>query len=166
VDAEKDERATFGEILANAQGYIVAGSDSTAVCLTYLIWAVCKRPLVQDRLVKELATIPPGYNERDLRDLPYLASLINETLRLYSPVPSGLPREVPAQGADVAGYWLKGGITVCAQAYSMHRDPVVFPNPEEFDPTRWENPTKAMTDSFMPFGRGSRGTVTCESRSC
>ncbi|KAJ2962741.1 hypothetical protein NQ176_g10909 [Zarea fungicola] len=41
----------------------------------------------------------------------------------------------------------------------MHRDPVVFPRPDEFDPDRWIEPSKDMLDSFMAFGRGSRTCI-------
>jgi cytochrome P450 len=60
------------EIVLEAGGYIVAGSDTTAITLTYLVWAVCKRPSIRDQLVAELARLPEGFKEEDLRDLPYL----------------------------------------------------------------------------------------------
>lgn len=38
----------------------------------------------------------------------------------------------------------------------MHRDPAVWAHGDQFDPYRWEEPTKAMKDSYYPFGGGSR----------
>ena len=78
--------------------------------------------------------------------------VIEETLRLYPAVPSGLPRVVPPEGATFRGVWLPGGTTVLTQAYSLHRDPVAFPDAETFDPSRWEHPTQAMKECFYPFG--------------
>ncbi|KAG6234394.1 hypothetical protein E4U25_006008, partial [Claviceps purpurea] len=54
--AEKDNKITFDDILSNSQGFINAGSDTTAITLTYLIWSVCKRPELRDALLKELRT--------------------------------------------------------------------------------------------------------------
>lgn len=156
VKAEEDERITFGELLVNAQGYIVAGSDTTANSLTYLLWSVSRRSDIRDRLVEELQTLKDGFEETDLRELPYLHQVIEETLRLYPAVPTGLPRVVPHGGAEFGDYWLNEGTVVCAQAYTMHRNPDIFPNPNDFDPSRWASPTKAMKDSMMPFGRGPR----------
>ncbi|OAQ98301.1 hypothetical protein LLEC1_03589 [Akanthomyces lecanii] len=154
--SEQDGEITFEEICANAQGYILAGSDTTASTLTYLIWSVCRRPHMQQHLVQQLEALPPDFDDDDLRNVAYLSRVIDETLRLFTAAPSGLPREVPAEGASLAGYQLGGGTVVCAQSYSMHRDPDVFPDPEEFDPLRWEDPSKAMMEAFMPFGRGPR----------
>lgn len=161
--AEQNETITFDEICANAQGYILAGSDTTASTLTYLIWSVCQQPDIRNELVDQLQTLPSLFCDDHLRQLPYLNHIIDETLRLYSAAPSGLPREVPSEGADIAGYWLKGGSIVCAQAYSMHRNPTIFPNPERFDPSRWEAPTRAMTESFVPFSRGPRSELSISS---
>ncbi|KOS41790.1 hypothetical protein ACN38_g7326 [Penicillium nordicum] len=144
------------EIVQEAQGYIVAGSDTTAVTLTYLTYAVCRDSRVREKLVAELAGIPEPVTDKSLRDLPYLNQIIKETLRLYTAVPFGLPRLVPPEGAQFNGYHVPGGITVSTQAYSLHRDHAIFPDPDKFNPERWENPTKEMKDASLPFGGGSR----------
>ncbi|RDA93305.1 hypothetical protein CP533_2057 [Ophiocordyceps camponoti-saundersi (nom. inval.)] len=154
--AEADDKLPFDEILNEAQSYIVAGSDTTANTLTYLTWSVCRRSDIRAKLVDELRTLPTDFCEAELHALPYLNHVVDETLRLYSAAPSGLPRVVPPGGANLAGYNLDAGTVVSAQAYSMHRDPIVYPSPDSFIPERWMEPTKAMKDAFMPFGRGPR----------
>jgi cytochrome P450 len=84
-----------------------------------------------------------------------LNNIIQETLRLYSAAQAGLPRVVPREGVTFAGFWIPGGTVTATQAYTLHRDADVFPEPLKFDPSRWENPTKAMKDAYMPFGGGS-----------
>ncbi|PHH78489.1 hypothetical protein CDD80_6757 [Ophiocordyceps camponoti-rufipedis] len=154
--AETDEKLSFDEMLSEAQSYIVAGSDTTANTLTYLTWCVCRHPDIRSKLVQELRTLPPDFEDAHLHDLPYLNNVINESLRLYPAAPNALPRVVPPGGAELGGYRFDADTVVSAQAYSMHRDPVVFPNPESFLPERWLEPTKAMKDAFMAFGRGPR----------
>ncbi|KAI1656562.1 putative cytochrome P450 [Daldinia decipiens] len=156
--ASEDDQDTlpFDELCEDAMAYIAAGSDTTTNTLTYLIWTLCKRPDVKAKLLAELSTLPDGFTDLDLKKLPYLDHVIQETLRLYSAAPSGLPRVVPQGGATLAGHYIPGGYTVSAQAYSVHRNPAVYPEPLKFDPSRWENPTRAMKDAFVPFGGGSR----------
>ena len=156
--SQQNGEITFEEICANAGGYILAGSDTTASTLTYLIWSVCRQPDVKEALLGQLQSLPPDFDDDHLREIPYLSHVIDETLRLYTAAPSGLPRETPAEGASLASYQFDGGTVLCAQSYSMHRDPSAFPNPEHFDPQRWAVPSKEMMDAFMPFGRGPRGT--------
>lgn len=145
------------EITAEARTFIVAGSDTTAVTLTYLIYAVCQNSRIRDTLVAEIAQLPADFTDRDLRGLAYLNRVILESLRLYSAVPSALRRAVPAGGAHLAGYSLPAGVTVGTQSYSLHRDAKIFADPEEFEPDRWVSPTQAMKDASLPFGGGSRG---------
>lgn len=161
--AEEEETLTFPEMINNARAYLVAGSDTTAHTLTYLIWSVCKSPQIRDRLVAELTSRLPSdldtFSDSDLRELPYLDRVIEETLRLYSAASSALPRIVPPRGAELAGYWFPAGVTVSSQAYSLHRDPATHPDPETFDPDRWddEKVTRNMKDANMAWGAGSRG---------
>ncbi len=57
---EESESLTFDELRDAAQSYIVAGSDTTANTLTYLIWSVCKNPQIRDQLAREVQSVPPG----------------------------------------------------------------------------------------------------------
>lgn len=161
--AKEDDKMTFNELRNTANAYIVAGTDTTANTLTYLTWLVCRNPEIKATLLEELCGLPEDFSDEHLKALPYLSQVIEEALRLYPAVPGGLPRSVPAEGAEVAGYTLPGGTTVCTQAYTMHRNPEAFPEPERFNPSRWADTTTEMKDSFMAFGRGARGTLkkTC-----
>jgi len=147
----------YHEVRDEAVNYIAAGSDTVSTTLSYLTWTLSKKLDVRDRLVEELEALPRGFGAQELRELPYLNGVINETLRIHTAAPAPFPRLVPAEGADLAGYSLAGGVEVSAQAYSMHRDPAIFPDPDEFRPERWAAPTAAMKDAFIPFGRGVRG---------
>lgn len=119
------------EIVTNARAYIVAGSDTTAHTMTYLTWAVCRDPIIKARLVNEVAGLPDTYADEELKALPYLNQVIHEALRLYAAAPDCLPRDVPPGGTDIDGFWMPGGTEVQTQAWSMHRDPEIFPAPEQ-----------------------------------
>ncbi|OAA77185.1 Cytochrome P450 [Akanthomyces lecanii RCEF 1005] len=144
------------QLIGDGQSFIIAGSDTTANTLTYLVWALSKNHTLRDELVAELQALPSDYADADLRKCDLLNRIIKETLRLHTVVPEGMPRMVPPSGADLCGFHLDAGTVVSAQSYTMHRDPAVFGSPEEFDPSRWIEPTKEMAESFMSFGRGSR----------
>ncbi|KAG9257164.1 cytochrome P450 [Emericellopsis atlantica] len=157
--AKDDDKLPFDELCGAAQTYIIAGTDTTAITMTYLTWAVCRRPAIQAKLVEELRTLPADFTDIHLRELPYLRCVIEEALRLYTAVPGGLPRVVPPGGAELVGHHLAQGTVVSGQAYTLHRDSAIFPRPLEFDPERWANPTKEMKDAFLAFGRGPRACL-------
>ena len=50
---------------------------------------------------------------------------------------------------------------ISQQAYSSHRDPILYPNPEKFDIERWlpERETAEMKKGFIPFSSGVRQCV-------
>lgn len=154
------------EIRNEARAYIIAGSGTTANTLTYLIWSVCRDEELKERLVTELATLPPNFADKDLLNLSLLNSIIQEALRLYSAAQAGLPRAIPSDGATFCGYWIPPGLVAVTQAYTLHRDTKAFPQPLKFDPSRWTDPTKEMKDAYMPFGGGSRGRPGCNQPLC
>lgn len=113
-----------------AQGLIIAGSGTTAVTLTYLVWAVLQQPPLAQALAAESKALPQDFNDVDLEKLEMMNAVINETLRLYGAAPGSLPRIVPPQGVILHGYHLPPGLTVCTQAFSIHRNPDLFPDPD------------------------------------
>ena len=147
---------TAAQISRDASVNIVAGTDTTALTATYAVWLLAHSPEVEYALIREVATLAEGFVDEDLRALRLLNNVINETLRLRGPVAQGLPRVVPPRGAQFCGYVVPEGTIVGVQSYTMHRDPVVWAHPESFDPSRWNEPTKDMLQSFLPFGGGSR----------
>lgn len=133
AENEKDSKSlTDMDILTEAQGFLVAGSGTTAVTLTYLVWAVLQQPTLRKQLEDEVGALKPDYDDATLETLPLLNAVINETLRLYGAAPGSLPRTVPEGGCTLGGYHIPGGITVCTQAYSMHRDESIFPNASSY----------------------------------
>jgi cytochrome P450 len=126
---EHAQPLTDHDIRLEAGNLIVAGSDTTAVTMTYLVWSVLKRPALQRRLEEEVATLPEQFDDAVLEKLPLLDAVINETLRLYGAAPGGLPRSVPKGGVTLSGHFIPEDFVVETQAYTLHRNPDIFPDP-------------------------------------
>lgn len=69
--------------------------------------------MVHEALIREVSTLPTGFTDEDLRQLKLLGGVVNETLRLRSPIAQSLPRLVPPGGATFCGgYYVPEGITI------------------------------------------------------
>lgn len=148
---------SYPQLVANARGNIIAGTDSTAITATYATWLLSQHPQIEKHLIEVVKSLPASYTDDDLRSIKYLDHVIQETLRFRPPIAERLPRLVPPGGSTIAGTFIPGGIVVGVPTWSLHRDAQVWKEPEEFMPDRWENATREMRDSYVPFGGGSRG---------
>lgn len=129
-----NQELSLPQISAEASNLIVAGSDTTAVSLTYLVWSVL-RPRhrnVKQKLLAEIESVPIDASLAEISQLKYLQAVINESLRLYGAAPGSLPRVSPPGGAKLGGgrYDIPEGTIVGAQAFTVHRDGAIFPEPD------------------------------------
>ena len=119
-------------IIKEAIAFFVAGTDTTGVTATYLIWAVLKHPQVHSRLRQEVTiSLSSEVSIQDLQSLPYLHCVIQETLRLYGAVSGGLPRRTPRGGCQVGEVFVPEGTTVTTQSFTLHRNPDIFEDPSK-----------------------------------
>jgi cytochrome P450 len=102
-----------------AQTLIMAGSETTASAFCGLTYYLCRTPEVYQKLKDELrgrfktADEIMGHNTT----FQYLTAVINETLRIYPPVPIAMPRITPKGGATVAGVFVPEGVGFILAAY-------------------------------------------------
>ncbi|KAL4559592.1 hypothetical protein LXL04_031735 [Taraxacum kok-saghyz] len=94
--------------------------------------------------------------ESDMANLPYLACIIKETLRMYPAGPL-LPHE-SSKDCMVSGYHVPRGTMLLVNAWGIQNDPNNWENPEEFRPERFEGVEGYGEDGFklLPFGFGRR----------
>ncbi|ODM23977.1 hypothetical protein SI65_01567 [Aspergillus cristatus] len=163
------------DIAAELYDQLTAGFETSAVALTYLFWELSKKPDLQKELREELLTLdprityprPPASRElpspKSIDSLPLLEAIVTETLRIHAPIPGIQPRVTPYPSCTLAGYdSIPPNTRVNAQAYSLHRNPEVFPEPETWEPKRWLNDANSSVDLeerkrwFWAFGSGGR----------
>lgn len=115
--------------LSEAKLAIVAGADTNAITMSNVCYLLCQHPGYQAELYKELSnlrSLDGVIDDRDLLNKPYLAGIINESVRLHPPVPSGLQRVTPAEGATIAGRYIPGHMNVTTPTYALHRGIGIF----------------------------------------
>ena len=92
------------------------------------------------------------------KQMPYLDCVIKEVMRVLPPVGGGF-REVIAD-CEYGGYRIPKGWSSLYQINSTHSDPEVFPDPDAFDPSRFDDHAERLQPfSHVPFGGGLRECI-------
>lgn len=113
IGKNDDVSMTREEMYANANLFMIAGTETTATLLSGLTWYLLSNPETMNKLCTEIRTIKEESEitiER-LQQMKYLNACIEEGLRLYAPVSTGLPRISPAGGAYVEGHYVPAGVS-------------------------------------------------------
>ncbi|KAL7813666.1 cytochrome P450 [Trichoderma aethiopicum] len=143
---------------------LIAGRDTTASLISNVFFLLSKRPELWSMLRNEVLTQfkrqPPAFE--DIPQCKYIRYTINESLRLFPPVPVNsrvancdtiLPRGGGVDGKSPL--LIPKGTPVIYNVFGLHRRRDVYgPDVEEFRPSRWE--TLRLSWEFLPFNGGPR----------
>ncbi|XP_055549746.1 cytochrome P450 4c3-like [Wyeomyia smithii] len=166
LEMEIDGKKLSNEEIKNqVNNFMFAGHDTTSSALTFIIYLIAKHLDVQDRLYDEIQTVVgdgdiPVLNSSVLNQLKHLDAVIKESLRLYPPVPY-FSRTIDKE-TELSGVLYPPGTTVSLGVYFMHRNPLYFPNPMQFDPERFLKEAGPVTRNpyvYIPFSAGSRNCI-------
>ncbi|KAK9279016.1 hypothetical protein L1049_012691 [Liquidambar formosana] len=145
------------EIADNIIGVIFAAHDTTASVLTWVLKYLHDNGELLEAVMKEQEGIQrrivEGNRELtwdDTRHMPLTSRVIQETLRTAS-ILSFTFREA-VEDVEFEGYIIPKGWKVLPLFRSIHHCADFFPQPEKFDPSRFEVPPRPNT--YMPFGIG------------
>jgi cytochrome P450 len=124
---------------------LVAGHETTASTLAWAFERLARSPRVLDTLRAEIGT---GNGNG------YLTATIQETLRRRPVLPNVAPRLVMTP-VEVGDWTYPPGVCLVCNAYLVHHDPEIYPDPYAFRPERFleEQPG---TYTWIPFGGGRR----------
>ncbi|KAL3450480.1 cytochrome P450 [Aspergillus insuetus] len=161
----KPHNLEWGEIIAEVGAIINAGADTTSIALTNVLEMLLHHPADLQKLRDEVDSVLTEEEviapHDKVKNLPFLRACLDEAMRLSPPTSAGLPRRTPAEGTQILGEWIPGETTVMMTIYAAHRDPEIFPDPEEYRPDRWMDPDarRQMEPYFIPFSAGARGCL-------
>ncbi len=152
---------TDTEIMDQAATFFIAGTESSAATLSWALWLLDQHPEILERLHAETDTVLSGRAavHADLPRLRLTANIVTETLRLKSP--AWLLTRVITEDIELSGHYLPRGTAVILSPYTLHHLPALYPEPDRFDPGRWESTTAAQLPrgSYLPFGDGARKCI-------
>src|SRR5919108_339138 len=120
---------------------LVAGHETTASELAWAFERLTRTPGVLARLTDEIDA-----GDEDA----YVTATVHETLRRRPVLPNAAPRLV-MEPVEIGGWRYEPGVCLLADAYLVHHDPDVYPDPYAFRPERFLD-EQPGTYTWIPYG--------------
>lgn len=156
------------EISAQCFLFFLSGFEIPSSMLTFTVYELVANPLIQQKLFKEIAEMDEQFGGKqisydDLQNLKYLDQVICESLRKWPAVPQ-IDRQCVKDYVYDDGnlnFEIERGCNLIVPVYGLHHDPKFFPNPNKFNPARFndKNKHKIVPGTYLPFGLGPRHCI-------
>lgn len=154
-DQESGLELSEDELLGHVGVLFAAGHDTSATALTWTLFLLSQHPQIAADLLDELESVLQGEapTVEKLQQLPLLERVVKESMRVLTSVPWN--GRVTSQPTELGGYSLPAGTEVFVSIYQTHHMEEIYPDPEAFNPQRWET-IKPTNYEYNPFSTGPR----------
>ncbi|KAG8222560.1 hypothetical protein J437_LFUL016761 [Ladona fulva] len=162
VIPDSEEYFHGDSLVSHAFVFYFAGFETSSTAMNFALFELAANQDCQERLIEEIdAVLESNKGEityETLHSMKYLDMVVSETLRKY-PALAMLDRvctqEYRNKEHDLV---IPKGMHVLIPVYTIHQNPIHYPDPEKFDPERFSDEAKKNRPSFtyMPFGEGPR----------
>ena len=160
-DPETGAQLSRQEIRDQVLIFLLAGHETTSTALTFTIYLLARHPDVQAEVQSEITEVLGGRVPRadDIAKLAFTTMVLKEAMRLYPPA-FALGRLAETE-VTIAGNRIPAGSIVLLSPWATHRHPDFWPEPERFDPRRFEPAAEAARPryAYFPFAGGLRGCI-------
>lgn len=144
-----------------SQDLIAGGTESSAVTVEWAISELLRKPELFEKATEELDRVigkERWVEEKDIPNLPYLDTIVKETMRMHPVAPMLVPR-FSREDIKIAGYDIPKDTRVLVNVWTIGRDPEIWDQPNEFIPERFIGKNidvKGQDFELLPFGTGRR----------
>jgi cytochrome P450 len=153
---------TTEEIVSNAFILFIAGHDTTATALAWLMYHLGTHPACMDKAVLEVEQQLHGQaaTYAHMKELSYIKLLVKENMRLQPPAALLISR-FANENLEFDGHVIPKGTTVGVDIKTIHRHPSFYENADDFNPDRFDSSKKQQTHPFayLPFSLKSRACL-------
>nr|AAB66556.1 cytochrome P450 30 [Mercenaria mercenaria] len=157
----KQRGLTDEEVLLNSIIFMVAGYDTTATTLSWIVYDLVTNTECQEKLIEEIdAEIGESETTYDnVFKLRYLDMVVNETLRMHPPAQR--INRLALEDVKINGLQILKGMDCTFSILALHYMPEYWENPYKYDPERFapENQANINQYAYMPFGQGPRNCI-------
>jgi cytochrome P450 len=138
----------------------IAGHETTATALAWSLYLLGRHPEAYARARAEARSLPgSSVTHADLPALGHCLRVFKEAMRLYPPI-YFFGRQATAD-VTIGGYELPRHTVVLISSYALHHRAEIWPDPERFDPSRFEPNAEEgrHRQAYLPFSAGPRTCI-------
>ncbi|KAH8410922.1 hypothetical protein KR222_009838, partial [Zaprionus bogoriensis] len=157
---------TIEQMAAQAFVFFIAGFETSSSTMAYCLYELALQPDIQQRLRDEIEAVLNEVSDgkvtyEAINQMTYLEQVILETLRKHAIVPflqRQAENDYKVPNTDLI---IEKGVTIMIPVHSIHHDPEIYPDPERFDPARFEPEAIKARHPYahLPFGDGPRNCI-------
>ncbi|KAK1566050.1 LOW QUALITY PROTEIN: cytochrome P450 [Colletotrichum navitas] len=163
---ENKTEFTLPELESTSSTIIMAGSETTSTALAGITYFLVTHPEVMKKLCNEVRAsfaTEDEINMNSVQSLRYMYAIINEGMRMFPPVATGIPRKVFEGGGVFLDRFVPEGTLVQVWHWSVYHSPGNFAFPDSFVPERWLDEDARFAndrkEAFQPFSIGPRSCI-------
>jgi cytochrome P450 len=157
------DRLSETEVANQVLLFLIAGRETTAMTLACTLAQLALTPhwqtTVREEIIERLNGRAPSANE--VSQLTWTDRFLRESMRLF-PGAHGMNRST-RNDEIIEGYHIPAGSWLEVSIWGIHHSPAVWPEPEVFDPRRFDVPAGRFPGghryAWMPFGAGPRACI-------
>ncbi|ROW11442.1 hypothetical protein VMCG_01185 [Cytospora schulzeri] len=161
-DLKSESPESFEDIktlYSDSSAIFIGATDTIAFALATTFYHLAEDPDLRSRLREELKKIVSGtggFQHSDLVGVELLDAIINETLRMHSPIGSNGSRFSPPEGIIIGDTFIPGDVEMFLPIPLYHRCEKYFEHADEFIVERWTTRPELIIDkrAFHPFLTG------------
>jgi cytochrome P450 family 78 subfamily A len=140
---------------------IFRGADTVAILMEWVMARMALHPDIQAKVQAELDAVvgDRAVEDADVANLPYIQSIVKETLRMHPTGPLLSWARLAVHDAHVGEHVIPAGTTAMVNMWSIAHDPAIWLEPEKYRPERFQEEDVSVLGSDLrlaPFGAGRR----------
>ncbi|XP_043662811.1 probable cytochrome P450 6a14 [Drosophila teissieri] len=154
---------TLEQMAAQAFVFFVAGFETSSSTMAFCLYELALQPEIQNQVRDEIERVLDGgtITYDALAEMTFLEQVLSETLRKHPIIPQLLRETNESYKVPNTEFTIEKGTTLLIPVHNIHHDQDLYPQPELFDPSRFETDKSKSRHPFayLPFGDGPRNCI-------
>ncbi|XP_014471362.1 PREDICTED: probable cytochrome P450 6a20 isoform X2 [Dinoponera quadriceps] len=160
-----DIELTDSIIVSQAFIFFLAGFETSSSTMTNTLYELAQNHMIQNTLRVEINHVYAKHGGAltydSIKEMEYLDKVVKETLRKYPPATFLMRQSTSNYTFEGTKINIPKKQPILIPVYAIQRDPNIYPNPDVFDPERFERKLVQSRDAmfYLPFGDGPRNCI-------